>query len=195
MTVKGLALAALQVAMKGKKNQGILQTFGGVDGDHAQQSGIALQTQDVGIALITSGGDGLMQVANEGLGAVDGGARLLQEFAEMEQVGEATFALGLRQQAGGNAELMDAVVEHGQHALPPPLPGQILKLLQLRLPGRFVLMKGIQGAEGLSQQRQGEGDAQTAGIFGFGHRLQPEKQFAGFLTGIDGILLREKDAA
>ena len=135
---------------KGQEDQRVFQALGLVDGDHLHQLLVAFQANAaalVGVAVVLAQ---LRQVADQRLGAVQPGAGLLQQFGQVEKVGQVALA-ALRQQARGDAMQVDPAPQHGQHALAKPSLVAGAALLHARLPGCVVAAQRVQLGPGQGQ--------------------------------------------
>ena len=63
----------------------------------------------------------LHQVLQQSLRSLQALRGVLQQFTQMQQVGQAAFALVLLEQTCGHTLLVQPTVQHGQHALGLPL--------------------------------------------------------------------------
>ena len=106
-------------AGEGQEHQGIFQALGLVHRHHLDQLGVAFQAQDllVGGAL---GGQLLGQVADQRLLAVKLAGGTLQQFGEVQQIGQHPLAIGAGHQPLRQAEVLQQSAQHGQHALAAP---------------------------------------------------------------------------
>ena len=133
------------VGDEGQEHQRVLQPFGFVDGDHLDQIRVALQAQFVAVAVAFRVGNGIKQKANQRVFAVQLGAGLLQQLAQVQQVGEQALTLfKLRQQASGNIEIHHHAAHQRQHALALPQAVVVAELLYPLFPGQLVLLQVVQ---------------------------------------------------
>jgi len=80
--------------------------------------------------------------------AVQPAAHLLQELAQVQQVGEpplAAVAFGRlpREQSRGHVEVMHQPAQHGQYPLPPPQIAITEKARHFRFPGKDIALQHI----------------------------------------------------
>ncbi len=117
----GTAAGRLPRTGERHEDQRIFQAFGFVDGHHANQVGVAFQAHDMFVgARRMRVGQLLGEVADQRLFAVEVGCGLLQEFGDVQHIGQRAFAAIDGEQARRQVEDMQQPLQHGKHALPPP---------------------------------------------------------------------------
>ncbi len=191
--VAGLLLA--EGADEGQEDQRVLEPLGLVDGDHLHQVGVALQAQAVGVGLGRRVGASLAEVAQQGVLAVELGAGLLQQLAQVQQVRQVPLAAGALQKPGGHGEVRQQPVQHGQHALALPLAVVGPELQHPLFPGQLVVLQGIEVVISHAQAGHGQGGMQATLAVGLGAGGQPHLQFQGRRGLEDALLVGEIDAA
>ena len=125
--------------------------------------------------------------------AVEVGRRLLQQLAQMHQVGEPALAVLRGEHIFRQLPLIHYVAQHRQHAalVPELLPAG--KLLDQRIPLALVLTQRIQRGSVDGEDRGGQRAAQQTFLLRRLHRLQQPQQLARFGRGIDAVAVREID--
>ena len=102
-------------------------------GDDLHALGIGFQTHFLRLGVAAAGLQLVLQVVQQSLGALQMLAGVLQQLAQMQQIGQAALTLGHGQQARRNMLLVHPAVEHGQHALFLPLRQPTLARLGQRI--------------------------------------------------------------
>ena len=163
-------------AGKGQAHQRVFQALGFVYGHHLDQVGVAFQPHGVGVAGGAAAFELLRQPAQQGMFAIELRAGLLQQFGQVQKVGQAAFAARLLQPARGQPQLVQALAQHGQHALGAPdgLQGAQLRgaCVQRVLVVRQLLQLGQRQADGAG----GQAGAHAACVQRRGHGVQPVQQ-------------------
>ena len=172
---------------KGQKHHRVLQTLAGVDGDDLDQIFVTLQPHGLLFAVACTTRvhfiDLLGQPADQGLFTVDLTARRLQQFGQMQHIGQSPLAVALAAPAPGQFQHMQRLAQHGQHALPLPDRAQIAHLL-----GTLVQQFVLRGQRVKLVQRQAhgacaQGSAHASHVARLGHTTQPQAQVASFVAG------------
>ena len=189
-----LRLHRAHSAEERQEHQRILQPLGLVHRHHAHPGIVAFQPLTARLTLAFGGIPLLLQITHQGVLAFQPGGCLLQQLAQMQQIGQLPLA-PLRQQAGHHAEILQHVTDHRQHALAAPDLPVALELRHPRLPVQLVMhqplqLQGIQPAQGVTQCR-----TQQPSTGRLGCRLQPAQQWRYHRTGIDRLILGQIDAA
>ncbi len=105
-----------------------------------------------------------MQVANQGLLAIQFTRRTLQQLSQVQQVGEAALAISQQQQAGGQLKVVQQTMQHRQDALALPAATIITKLIDALLPEPLILIEQFQIRPAQTQGGAGQGRAQQTVI-------------------------------
>ncbi len=87
-------------------------------GDDVHASGVGLQTQLFFLTILVGLRDALLQPVDQRARAVAFLFGLLHELREVEQIGQATFAIGLCKQCGGSA--LGNAFDQREHTTPLP---------------------------------------------------------------------------
>ena len=176
-----------KVAGKGQHHQRVFQALAFVDGDDLHQVGIAFQAHGLRLGIAVGVGDGFLQPADERLLALHGGAGLLQQLAQVQHIGQPPLAVRLGQPAGGQAQLVQAGAQHGQHALALPKLVQAVQLGGALVQQGIVVRQLLQIGKRQIQQAGGKGGPQGAGVQWLGHGPQPKQQVVRLGAGKDGF--------
>ena len=158
---------------KGQANHGVFQALALVHGDDLHQVGVALQAQDLfipGQAVFVHLG---VQPAQQGVFALQVGAGLLQQFGQVQHVGQAPLAAVVAQPARGQIELVQGLAQHGEHALAAPDGVQRAQLGAALLEGLVVVGQRGQLVQAQADEAGGHASTQQAGVLRIGHGLQP----------------------
>ena len=152
-----LCLHRAHSAEERQEHQRILQPLGLVHRHHAHPGIVAFQPLTARLTLAFGGIPLLLQVAHQGVLAFQPSGCLLQQLAQMQQIGQLPLT-PLRQQAGHHAEILQHVTDHRQHALATPDLPVALELRHPLLPVQLVMhqplqLQGIQPAQGGTQCR------------------------------------------
>ena len=119
----------------------------------------------------------------------------MQQFRQMQQVGQGPFAVQALAEPGGYMKIHQQVAQHGQHALGLPLLAIAVKLLHGFFPAHFILIEGIQFRVGQVQDGAGQGAAYPGVGFRSGAGVQDQQQVVRFGLGKHGVLIGQIDAA
>ena len=92
---------------------------------------------------VAAGLQPVCQMLQQRSGALQALAGVLQQFAQMQQVGQTSLAVRHSQQAGRNVLFMQPAVKHGQHALLMPLLQPTLARFGQRIGHGVVLQKSL----------------------------------------------------
>ncbi len=103
-----------------QEHQVVFQALGFVDGHHLDQLLVAFQAQDLLFTGLPRQREVFGQVADQGLFAVQFGGGLLQQFAEVQQVGQHPLAIAAGDQGLRQFEVVQQATQHRQHALAAP---------------------------------------------------------------------------
>ncbi|MND94300.1 hypothetical protein D3C80_865130 [compost metagenome] len=117
---QALAIHRFAGADERQEHQRILQALGLVDGYHLDQLFITFQAQDLLFASLTGAGQMLAQVADQRLLAIEFGGRLLQQFGQVQQVGQHSLTVTAGHQHLRQVEVMEQAAQHRQHTLATP---------------------------------------------------------------------------
>ena len=146
-----------ETADKRQEHQGIFQALGFVDGHHPDQGLIAFQAEDLIIPTCLWIFNLRGQPPDQSLFSVLVCCSCLEQFRQMEHIGEPPFPERVCQHPGCHIECQKQCPDHGQNA---PVVPDLLKLpepLQHFLPGRFILVEPVQGGKREIQHRCGQG--------------------------------------
>ena len=186
-------LGPAQAGGKGQVDQRVLQALALVHRDHLDQVGIAFQPQHLLVGTAALGRQLPGQPADQGLLALQLAAGGLQQLGQVQHIGQAPLAVGLRQPAGRQVQQVQGLAQHRQHTLAQPDPVELSQLLDALLEGRVVLPQlrqlGQRQADGGGGQRR----AGAAAVQRVGHCLQPAQQIGSLGTGQHRILVRQVD--
>ena len=147
--VEQRGIGSAVAADEGQEHQRVLQSLGFVDGDDLHQLALGFEAQYLLRILAVGATRRLPQPAQQGIFAVQLAAHLLQQLAEVEEVGQPPLAVRARQQGGGEIAPVQQGAQHGQHAALVPDLAVFHKLLHRALPrplvtGELVERLGIQ---------------------------------------------------
>ena len=186
-----------QAADERQHHHGVFQPLGLVDGDDLDQPRFAFQPHDFlvgGFHRATGIGNLGGQVADQRMFAIQRGGGLLQQFGQMQQVGQRALAIGAGQQCRGQAERMQQVVHHRQHAMAQPGVVQLAEAVAAAFPVHLVLIQAIQLGITLAQRVAGQRRAHGAVGAGLGAGVQPQQQVVGLGRGVHRIAVGQIDA-
>ena len=110
-----------KAAQERHKHQGVLQPFALVEGNNLHALLVGFKAHFLCLWTVAAGLQLVCQMLQQSGGALQALAGVLQQFAQVQQVGQATLAIRQSQQTGRNVLLVQPAVEHGQHALLLPL--------------------------------------------------------------------------
>ena len=181
----GLDVFAADRAKAGAKRQadhGVFQPLAFVDGDELDQIGIAFQAHHLLVVLAGAFADLALQPADEGLLAFQVAAGGLQQFGQVQKVGEPAFAIGLLQPAGGQPEAVQRLAQHGQHALAVPDGLQLAHVLAALVEGFVVGGQAVQLGQTEVHAAHSQRGTHQQRIRRSGHAAQPVHEVAGFLA-------------
>ena len=124
---------------------------------HAHPGIVTFQPLTARLTLAFRGIPLLLQITHQSMLTFQPGGCLLQQLAQMQQIGQLPLA-PLRQQAGHHAKILQHVSDHRQHALAAPDFPVSLELRHPLLPMQLVMhqplqLQGIQPAQGGTQCR------------------------------------------
>ena len=164
-----------------------------MDGDDLHQVLVALQPQLGGV--ITAGGVALgLQPAQQGFGRGQGGAGLVQQLTQVQQVGEPARAVGRGQQALCHLLGLAPLLQHHAHATLAPQAAVAGVALHQVQPGGFVTGQGVDGMGFQAVPAGGQRRLQQAAAAGLQHGGQHPLQVVGIGT-VEHAGLRQLDAA
>ncbi|MNQ58640.1 hypothetical protein D3C85_728520 [compost metagenome] len=175
------------VPQVGAEHQRVFQALGGVDGDDLHPLGIALQAQQgffavgLGAALGVEPAQQLFQP-----GALQ--ALALQQFGQVQQVGQAALAIDQGEQPRRHLLLVQPGAEGAHKALLLPELMVALGGFALGIPGLGVVLAGGQIGGAAPEQTAGQGITQCAFAARFGVGGQHRGQLAGLLAVPDVFL-------
>ncbi|MNV33316.1 hypothetical protein D3C71_1246810 [compost metagenome] len=149
-------------ADKGQEHQRVLQPLGFVDGDDLHQFPLGFEPQYLLRILPVGAAHRLPQPTQQGVLPVQLAAHLLQQLAEMEEVGQPPLAIGARQQGGGEIAPVQQGPQHRQHAAAMPDLAVLHKLLHCALPRPLVAGQPIERLGIEIKQAGGERSPQAA---------------------------------
>ena len=112
----------------------------------------------------------------------------LQQLGQVQQVGQAAFAIHQRQQSWGNLLLIQPGAEGAHKALLLPELVIALGVFALAVPGLGILGAGRQHLGAAAQQAAGQGIAQCTLAAGLGIGREHGGQFGGLFTVPDVLL-------
>ena len=180
-----------KTAGKRQAHHRVFQPLAFVDGDDLDQVGIAFQAHHLLVALLGVFSDLVHQPADKGLLALQIGAGVLQQFGQVQVIGQAALAAIALQPARSQPEAVDGLAQHGQHALAgPDLPqraqgvGLLVKPIVLRGQPR----QHVQRQPHAGQRQRG---AHQGSVLRGGHGAQPMHQVAGLVALEHRILVRQ----
>ncbi|MCY1306402.1 hypothetical protein D9M70_562620 [compost metagenome] len=154
-------------------HQGVLQALGLVHGYHLDQVRVAFQAQNLFLALLLNL---LSQVANQRVLAIEFCGAALQPFGQVQQVGQAAFALLFSQQTGRHLEGCKQPAQHGQQALLLPQRAEVAEPLHMRFPTQLVLVQLLQVLPGNAHAAGSQCRTQQAVAGGLGAGPQDAQQ-------------------
>ncbi|MEA3220868.1 MAG: hypothetical protein OZX49_01983 [Immundisolibacter sp.] len=141
-------------------------------GDDLHQVGVAFQAQLLVLGHAVDTGDGIAQEAQLRIQAGPAGGLRLQQFAQVNQVGQRPRAVGTRMQAADDAGLLHQPQQHGQRTCREPAPAGVVEQDDPAFPGRLVAVeRGDVGGRG-AQQVRGKSSPQRAAGGRIERRLQ-----------------------
>ncbi|MNL05590.1 hypothetical protein D3C87_1261960 [compost metagenome] len=112
-----------------------------MNGHDLDQLLVALQTQNLLFAGLTGQRQMLGQVPDKGLFTVQFGGRLLQQFGQVQKVGQHPLAVAAGDQRLGKLEVVQQASQHRQHTLLAPQLAIAAELHDPGFPGQFVLVQ------------------------------------------------------
>ena len=127
-----------------------------MDGDDLHQLALGFEAKYLLPVLAIGLAHRLPQPAQQGVLPVQLAARLLQQLAEMEEVGQPPLPVGARQQGGGEVAPVHQGPQHGQHPVAMPDRAVSHELLHRALPGPLVRGQRVQGPGIEIEQAGGE---------------------------------------
>ena len=167
-----------------------LQPLAGVQGHQLDACGIRFQPQRTrigGVAAFGTIGHLVGEPRQQLLAAATLVPGLLQQLAEVAQVGEDAFAFRRVQQARG--VLFQQCRHQRQRATLLQGGTQGMEAAGVAVPSRRVVAQRLQGAEAGTAQARGQRGTQRARILGMQRRMQDQPQLAGD-GGLEHALLR-----
>ena len=174
-----------KVAGKRQADHRVLQPLGLVHRHHLDQIGIAFQAQHLliddrggraGGGAAAGIGHLLGQPAHQRTFTVDLRAGGLQQFGKVQHIAQPALAVGLLQPALRQAQPVQGLAQHGQHALALPDALQLGQLRGALLKGVIVLRQVGQLGQRQAQRAAGQRGAGGAAVGRVGHGLQPQAQ-------------------
>ncbi len=178
-----------------QEHQRVLQTLGLVDGDHLDQLLVAFQTQDLLFPGLTGECQVVAQMTDQRLLAIQFGGGLLQQFRQVQQVGEHSLTVIAGHQGLWQGKVVQQTTQHRQHALAAPYGAIATKLHDAPLPCQLVLIQAFQLGQRQVQRDTRQRGTQRAFGVRLGTGLEPGQQVVGFLSGEHRILVRQVHAA
>ena len=137
--VKGLVLHPV-IGDKRQPDQRILQAFRLVNGDDLHQVFITLETHLLARRVTVRIGNLLREPAHQGMLTFQLRARLLQQFADMQNIGQTALTACRGEQILSNVTLPHQFTQHRHHAAFLPALAVMHKLFDHRIPGGFVVI-------------------------------------------------------
>ena len=165
---------------EGQEHQRVFQALGFVDGHHAHQGIVAFQAQHLLLGSLTAPGQGFAKVADQRQLTVQFSGSELQQLGQVQQVGQHPFAVRAAHQPLRQAEILQQLTQHRQHALALPALTIATELHDPRLPEALVEVQSLQLGQAQAQGRAGQRRAQRAVLIRFGAGAQPQQQVMGF---------------
>ena len=142
-----------------------------MDGDDLHQMLVAFQPHLLAGGVAVRFGDMLRQPAHQRMFALQLVRRLLQELADMQNIGQASLAAVGRQQIFSDAPRAHQRAQHRHDApLPPELP-VAAKLLNQLIPRPFVVIEIFDIQRVKTKHRRRQRAAQRIFALGSQHRL------------------------
>ncbi|RMT04652.1 hypothetical protein ALP55_200049 [Pseudomonas coronafaciens pv. oryzae] len=166
-----------------------------MDGHHLDQLLVAFQAQDLLFSSLAGQCQVITKMTNQCLFAIQLGGGLLQQFGQVQQVGEHSLAIGACHQCLWQCEVVQQAAQHRQHTLTAPYGTITTKLHHAQLPRQFVLIQTLQLGQRQIQRDTRQCGTQRAFGIRFGASLQPRQQIMSFLSSEYRILVRQVDAA
>ena len=201
LLVQHEAVAGLRFAREtdeGQQHQRVFQPLGLVDGDHLNQRRLAFQPHDLLVgrlrACLAGLGDLVGQMPQQRVFAIERGSGLLQQFGQVQQVGQRALAVVATQQLRGQLEAMQQLVQHRQHAMLQPELVQLAEALAHRLPAGFVAVEHVQRGVVLIQRGGGQGRTHRAIGARLGTGAQPQQQVGRLGRGEHRFAIGQIDA-
>ena len=158
---------------KRQEHQRVLQAFGLVDSNHLDQPGITFQAHGAVFVLIVGILQHLGVVVNERMFAVQLLAVLLKQFGNMQNVGQAAFAVRPGQQLRRHVIVHQQAPQHRQYALLLPEFTVALKAVDLAVQRILVTVQTVQLLISQAHGGRGECRANQRKLARFGAGLQP----------------------
>ncbi len=183
------ALGGAEAADERQEHQRVFQALGFVDGHHAHQRGIAFQSQHLFLGRRTLARQQGGEMADQRLFAVQLGGGLLQQLGQVQQVGQGALAVAALHQSLRQAEVMQQLAQHRQHALALPALVVVAELHDPAFPDALVLVQLFQLGQFQAQAAAGQRRAQAAVDVRLGASAQPQQEVAGLLAGQHRILV------
>ena len=177
-----LALFGAKAGGKGQTHHRVLQALALVNGDDFDQVSVALQTQHMGIALTAAALALREQPAHQCMLAVQVHAGGLQEFGQMQKVGQPPLTVGCWTPARRQLQLVQCLAQHGQHALGAPNRAQLAQLFAALVKGFIVMRQPSQRVQAQPQGGGGQSGTHQAHVLRVGHGAQPVHQVGRLLA-------------
>ncbi len=169
-----------------QEHQRIFQALALVQGDDLHAARIRFQPQLLGVVVVVGIGDAPRQPVDQAMRAECARIGFLQQFGQLQIVGEAAFAIDQCEQAlpVGGAEVAD----QGERAAALPAFAPVQRLL---LPAAVTLAVAFKCGDGdgvFADQDRGQGGAQAAVVARVEQGLQQGKQFQRLFRGEQALL-------
>ena len=184
-------IEATEAASKRHAHHRILQPLAFVDGDDFQQVGIAFQAHHLLVALLGVFSDLVHQPAHQGLLTFQLGAGALQQFSQVQKVGQAALATVAVQPACRQGKAVQGLAQHGQHTLAHPHLAQRAQGVHLGVEQRIVTHQLGQLGQAQAQAGQSQRSAHQGRVLRCGHGTQPVHQVTRFIALKDRVFVRQ----
>ncbi|MNO55632.1 hypothetical protein D3C76_461250 [compost metagenome] len=135
------------------------------------------------------------QMTDQRLFAIQFSRRLLQQFGQVQQVGQDPLAVAAGDERARQLEVVQQVAQHRQHALALPDFAVAAETHHPVFPHAFVLVEAVKREQRQVERKAGQcGFEQALGV-GFGTGLEPGQHIMGFLGGEHRVLVGQVHAA
>ena len=199
-----------KAAGKGQEHQRVLQALGLVHRHQLDQVGIALQAHDLLVAGVRPAVDLTGQPADQALLTLDLGAGGLQQFGQVQHVGQAALAAvvsdndasrarrlsrgrGAGQPACRQIEPVQGLAQHAEHTLVLPDAVQLAQQLAAGIKRLVIAGQVQQLGHRQADQPGGQRGACQPGVERRSHRPQPAQQVVGLVAVEHRVFVRQVD--
>ena len=173
---------SFEAAQERHEHQGVLEAFALVISDDLHTLVVGFQAHFLCFRTVAAGLDVVRQMLQQSRWALQALAGVLQQFTQMQQVGQTAFPLRRLQQTLRHTLLVQPAVDHGQNAMLLPLNKPAVARLGQRIGQRVVLQKGLQLRHVKAPNAAGHRTAQPQGLTRRTDRTQHAPQVLRFIA-------------